>query len=62
MWMLLHGRWIVVLRLECCVLQSTVCGRYCTAGGQWYCGLNGVSYSGQYVEGSAQHVDSDIVA
>jgi len=57
----LHSRWTVVLWVECSVLQWTVCGRYCTAGGQWYCGLNGVCYSEQYVEGTAQQVDSGIV-
>jgi len=39
-----------------------LCGRYCTEGGQWYCGLNAVCYSEQYVEGTAQQVDSGIVA
>jgi len=38
MWKVLHSRWIVVLWVECSVLQWTVCGRYCTAGGQFYCG------------------------
>ena len=51
----------MVLWVECSVLQGTVCGRYCTAGGQWYCGLNVVRYSEQYVEGTAQQVDSGIV-
>jgi len=36
--------------------------RYCTAGGQWYCSLNGVCYSEHYVEGTAQQVDRFIVA
>ena len=35
--------------------------RYCTAGGQWYCSLNGVCYSEQYVEVTAQQVNSGIV-
>ena len=26
-------------------VQRKFFGRYCTAGGQWYCGLNGVCYS-----------------
>ena len=61
MWKLLHSRWTVVLCVEWSVLQFTVCGRCCTAGGQLYCGLNGVCYSEQYVEGTAQQVDSGIV-
>jgi len=36
-------------------------GKDCTAGGQWYCGLNVVCYSEQYVEGTAQQVDSGSV-
>jgi len=51
----------VVFLLEWSVLQCTLCGSYCTAGGQWYCGLNGVCYSELYVEGTAQQVDSSIV-
>ena len=50
----LHSRWTVVLWVERSVLQRTVSGRYCTAGGQWYCGLKGVCYSEHYVEGTAQ--------
>jgi len=61
MWKLQHSRWTVVLCVECCVLQWTVCGNYCTAVGLWYCGLNGVCYSEQYVEVTAQHLDSGIV-
>jgi len=57
----LHSVWTVVLWVEWSVLQWTVCGRYCTAGGQWYCGLNGLCYSEQYVEGTAQRVDYDIL-
>ena len=37
-------------------------GKYFTACGQWYCSLNGVCYSEHYVEGTAQQVDSGIVA
>ena len=58
MWKVLHSRWTVVLQFECRVLQWTVCGRYCTAGGQWYWSLNGVCYSEHYVEGTVQQVDS----
>jgi len=61
MWKVRHSRWTVVLWVECSVLQGTVCGSYCTAGGQWYCGLNVERYSEEYVEGSAQQVDSGIV-
>jgi len=61
MWKVLHSRWTVVLWVEWCVLQWTVCGRYCTVGGQWYCVLNVVCYSEQYVEGTAQQVESGIV-
>jgi len=61
MWIVLQSRWTVVLWFEWSVLQLTVCGRYCTAGGQWYCGLNGVCYSEQYMEDTAQQVDSGIV-
>jgi len=60
-WKVLQSMWTVVLWVEWSVLQRTVCGRYCTAGGQWYCVLNGVCYSEQYVEGTAQLVDSGIV-
>ena len=61
MWKLLHSRWTVVWWLEWSVLQLTLCGIYCAAGGQWYCDLNGVFYSKQYVEDTAQQVDSGIV-
>ena len=61
MWKVLHSSWTVVLWVECSVLQWTVCGRNCTVGGQWYCGLNGVCYSEQCVDGTAQQVDSGIV-
>jgi len=33
--MILHGRWRVVMRLECSALQWTLSGRYFAAGGQW---------------------------
>jgi len=62
MWKLLHSRWTVVLWVECSVLHWTVCGRYCTSGGQWCCVLNVVSYIEHNVEGTAQQVDSGIVA
>jgi len=42
------------------MLQWTLCGRYCTAGGQWYCSFNGVCYSKHYMEDSSQQVDSII--
>ena len=29
-----HSRWTEELQVECSVLQWTLCGRYCTAGGQ----------------------------
>ena len=58
----LHGRWTVLLWLESSAIQLTLYGRYRTAGGQWYCGLNVVCYSEHYVEGTAQQVDSGIVA
>jgi len=61
MWKVLHSRWTVVLWLEWSVLQWTLCGGYCTVGGQWYCSLNGVCYSEHYVEGTALQVDSSIV-
>ena len=43
------------------MLQLTIYGSYCTAGGLWYCGLNGACYSEHYVEFIAQKVDSVIV-
>ena len=61
MWKVLHSKWTVVLCVEWNVLQLIVCGRYCTAGGQRYCGLNVVCYSEQYVEGTAQQVESCIL-
>ena len=62
MWKVLQSKWTMYLWLELCVLHWTVCGRYCTAGGEWYCELNGVCYSEHYVERTAQKVDSVLVA
>jgi len=62
LWKLLHSRWTMVLELEWSVLPWTLCGRYCTAGEQWYCSLNVVCYSEHYVEGTAQQMDSGILA
>jgi len=62
MWKLLKSKWTVVLQLKWSVLQLTLFGRYCTAGGQWYFSLNGVCYSEHYVASTAQQVDSGIVA
>ena len=59
-WKVLHSRWRVVLQVGWSVLQRSLCGRYCTAGGVWYCRLNGVCYSEHYVEGTEQQVDSGI--
>ena len=53
--------WTVLLWVEWSILQRTLCLSYCTAGEQWYCGLNVVCYSERYVEGTAQQVDSGIV-
>ena len=61
MWKVLHSRWTVVLHLEWSVLQWTLCGKYCTAGGHWYCNLNGVCYSEHYVACTAQQVESGIL-
>jgi len=61
MWKLLHSRWTVVKWVECSVLQWRVCGRYSIAGGKLYCGLNVACYSGEYVEGTLNQVDSGIV-
>ena len=61
-WKLLHSSWIVVFWIEWNVLQWRVFGKYCTAGGQWYCGLNGVCYSEQWVEATAMQVDSLIMS
>ena len=40
----------MVLWVEWSILQKTLCGSYCTAGGQGDCGLNVVCYSEHYVE------------
>ena len=57
----LHSGWTVVLWVEWIALEWTVGGKYCTTGGEFYCGLNGVRYSELYVEDTAQQVDSVIV-
>jgi hypothetical protein len=36
--------------------------RYFTAGGEWYCSLNGVFYSEHYLEDTSQQVESGIGA
>ena len=61
-WKILHDRWTVVLLLEGSVLQWTLSGRYFTAGGQWYCGLNVVCYSEYYLEDTSHQVDGCIAA
>jgi len=61
-WKILHSTWTVVLQLDWRVLQWTLYGRYFTAGGQWYCSLNGVRCSEHYMEDTAQQVDSGIAA
>jgi len=61
MWKVLRSRRTVILWVEWSILQRTICGSYCTAGGQWYCGLNVVRYSERYVEDTAQQVESSIV-
>jgi len=50
----------VVFLFEWIVLQWTLCGRYFTGGGQWYCCLNEVWYGEHYVEGTSQQVESGI--
>jgi len=62
MWKVFHSKWTVVLQLEWSMLERTLCASYYTAGGQWYCRLNGMCYSEQYVENFPQQVDSVIVA
>ena len=62
MWKILHSRWIVLLQLECRVLQWTFSGRYSTTGRQWFFSLSGMCYSEHYVEDIAQQVDRNIVA
>jgi len=54
MYMLLHSKYGVLLQLEWNVLQWKVCGCYFTASREWYCSLNGVCYSEQYVDVSSQ--------
>ena len=49
-WKIFHRRWTVVFQLEWSALQWTLYGRYFTAGGPWYCSLNGVRYSEHYFE------------
>jgi len=61
MWKVPHSSWTVVLWVECSVLEWTLCERYRTAAGQWYCRLNVVCYSEHYVKGTAQQLDSVIV-
>jgi len=61
-WKILHGSWTLVLQLASSALQWTLCGSYFTAGGQCYCSLNGLRYSEQCVEDTAQQVDSGIAA
>jgi len=61
-WKILHNRWTVVLQLEWSVLQWTLSGSCFTNGGQCYCSLNGVCYSGHYLEDTSQQVDSAIAA
>ena len=60
MWKIQHSRWSVVLQLQWSMLQWTLCGWYSTAGGRWYCSLNGVCYSEHYVEDTAQQEDGGI--
>ena len=60
-WNVLNSMWAVSLWVECSLLQCTVCGSYCTAGGKCYCGFNGcvtVKNKGKY---TAQQVDSCIL-
>jgi len=59
-WKVLHCRWTMLSQFGWSVLQLTLCGRYCTAGGQWYCSLDGVCYSEHCVESTALQVDSSI--
>ena len=58
MWKVLHSKWKVVLWVDWSVLEWTLCGRYCKAGGQRYCASIVLCYSEQYVEGTIQQVDS----
>ena len=61
-WRIIHSRWRVAFLLVLSALQCTLYGRYFTAGGQWYCSLNGVRYSEHYMEDTSQKVDSGIAA
>jgi len=54
--------WTVQLQVEWSVLHLTLCGIYCTAGGQWYFSLNVVCYSEHYVEIPALQLDRSYVA
>jgi len=60
--MLLHSRWIVLLQVQWSILQWTVCVNYCTVSGLCYCRLNGVCFSENYLENTAQQVDSFITS
>ena len=59
-WKILHSRWTVVIRLQWNALYWTLSGSYFTAGGQWYCSLNGVRYSERYLDHTSEQVDSVI--
>jgi len=50
----LHSRWSVVWQVEWIVLQLTLCGNYCTRCWLWNCRFNGVWFSEQYLENTAQ--------
>jgi len=52
-WKLLHSTWKFLFQIEWWVLQWTLNGSSCTAGGQWYCRLNGVCYSEHNVKVTA---------
>ena len=47
-WNVLHSRSTVVLHFETGLLQSTLCGIYCTAGWHSCCTLNGIIFSEHY--------------
>ena len=59
-WKVIQSKWTVVLQLERIVLQSTLCVRYFTTGGQSYFSLNRVCYSERYVQYNAQQVESSM--
>ena len=44
------------MQVEWSVLQLTLYGIYCTAGGEGYKSLNGMCYSGHYEEDTAKQV------